>query len=176
MGAIKNAFINILGGAANIVKNAIDKIKSFFKFDWELPKLKLPHLNISGKFSLSPPSVPSFGIDWYKKAMDDGMIMNQPTIFGFNPKTNDFLAGGEAGSETVVGTGSLMEMIRIAVAEENAAMLGKLNQMASLIEYYFPEMLKAMKKAIILDSGVLVGELAPELDAELGKIYIREGR
>ena len=55
-------------------------------------------------------------------------------------------------------------------------MLGKLNQMASLIEYYFPEMLKAMKKAIILDSGVLVGELAPELDAELGKIYIREGR
>lgn len=176
LGAIKNAFINILGGAANIVKNAIDKIKSFFKFDWELPKLKLPHLNISGKFSLSPPSVPSFGIDWYKKAMDDGMIMNQPTIFGFNPKTNDFLAGGEAGSETVVGTGSLMEMIRIAVAEENAAMLGKLNQMASLIEYYFPEMLKAMKKAIILDSGVLVGELAPELDAELGKIYIREGR
>lgn len=176
LGAIKNTFSNILGGAANIVKGAIDKIKSFFKFDWELPKLKLPHLNISGKFSLSPPSVPHFGIDWYKKAMDDGMIMNQPTIFGYNPKTNDLMAGGEAGSETVVGTGSLMEMIRSAVAEENAAMLDKLERLVSLIEYYFPEILNKMVKAIVLDNGVLVGELAPAIDEELGKIYIREGR
>ena len=35
------------------------------------------------------------------------MIMNQPTIFGYNAKSNHFLAGGEAGSETVVGTQSL---------------------------------------------------------------------
>lgn len=43
------------------------------------------------------------------------MIMNQPTIFGYNAKSNQFLAGGEAGSETVVGTQNLMEMIQEAV-------------------------------------------------------------
>lgn len=115
LGAIKGKFSSIFESAKNIVKSAIDKIKSFFNFDWSLPKLKLPHFEISGKFSLDPPSVPKFGIEWYKKAMDDGMIMNKPTIFGVNPSTGKFLAGGEAGSETVVGTESLMNMIQNAV-------------------------------------------------------------
>ena len=115
LGNIKNKFSNIMDSAKNIVSNAINRIKSFFKFSWSLPHLKLPHISISGSFSLTPPSVPSFGISWYKKAMDDGMIMNQPTIFGYNAKSNQFLAGGEAGSETVVGTQSLMRMIQEAV-------------------------------------------------------------
>ena len=113
--SIKAKFSNVFENVKNIVKNAIERIKSFFHFSWSLPHLKLPHFNISGKFSLDPPSVPHFSIDWYKKAMDDGMIMNQPTIFGYNAKSGQFLAGGEAGSETVVGTQSLMRMIQEAV-------------------------------------------------------------
>ena len=119
LGNIKNKFSSILEGAKNIVSNAINRIKSFFNFSWSLPHLKLPHISISGSFSLTPPSVPHFGIDWYKKAMDDGMIMNQPTIFGYNAKSNQFLAGGEAGSETVVGTQSLMDMINSAVQDSD---------------------------------------------------------
>lgn len=119
LGAIKEKFSSIFEGAKNIVSNAINKIKSFFKFSWSLPKLKLPHISISGSFSLTPPSVPHFSIDWYKKAMDDGMIMNQPTIFGYNAKSNQFLAGGEAGSETVVGTQNLMNMINSAVQDSD---------------------------------------------------------
>ena len=115
LGNIKNKFSNIMDSAKNIVSNAINRIKSFFNFSWSLPHLKLPHISISGSFSLIPPSVPHFGIEWYKKAMDDGMIMNQPTIFGYNAKSNQFLAGGEAGSETVVGTQNLMDMIQEAV-------------------------------------------------------------
>ena len=115
LGAIKDKFSSIFEGAKNIVSNAINRIKSFFNFSWSLPHLKLPHISISGSFSLTPPSVPHFGIEWYKKAMDDGMIMNQPTIFGYNAKSNQFLAGGEAGSETVVGTQNLMDMIQEAV-------------------------------------------------------------
>lgn len=176
LGAIKEKFSSIFEGAKNIVSNAINKIKSFFNFSWSLPHLKLPHISISGSFSLTPPSVPHFGIEWYKKAMDDGMIMNQPTIFGYNPKNNQFLAGGEAGSETVVGTDSLMTMIRAAVGEENTALLERIERIITLLENYLPEMMKSMVKAVVLDSGVLVGELAPAMDEELGRIYEREGR
>lgn len=115
LNSIKAVFSNVWNGCKSVVSNAINHIKSIMHFSWSLPHLKLPHISISGSFSLKPPSVPHFGIEWYKKAMDDGMIMNQPTIFGYNAKSNQFLAGGEAGSETVVGTQNLMEMIQEAV-------------------------------------------------------------
>lgn len=115
LNSIRSAFSSVWDGCKNIVGNAIGYIKSLMNFSWSLPHLKLPHISISGSFSLKPPSVPHFGIEWYKKAMDDGMIMNQPTIFGYNAKSNQFLAGGEAGSETVVGTHNLMDMIQEAV-------------------------------------------------------------
>lgn len=41
------------------------------------------------------------------------------TIFGYNAKSNQFLAGGEAGSETVVGTQNLMNMINSAVQDSD---------------------------------------------------------
>lgn len=115
LNSIKAVFSNVWNGCKSVVSNAINHIKSIMHFSWSLPHLKLPHISISGSFSLKPPSVPHFGIEWYKKAMDDGMIMNQPTIFGYNAKSNQFLAGGEAGSETVVGTHNLMDMIQEAV-------------------------------------------------------------
>lgn len=178
LGAIKEKFSSIFNGAKDIVKGAIDKIKGFFNFSWSLPKLKMPHPTISGSFSLNPPSVPHFGIEWYKKAMDDGMIMNQPTIFGYNPKNNQFLAGGEAGSETVVGTDSLMTMINSAVSQNNAEVVNEINSMHidlnRLIEFLF-ELLPS-SSTVVLDSGVLVGELAPAMDEELGRIYARNAR
>lgn len=113
--SIRSKFSSIFESAKDIVKNAIETIKGFFNFSWSLPKLKLPQFSIAGEFSLNPPSVPHFNIDWYAKAMDDGIIMNRPTIFGYNPRTNQFMGGGEAGSETVVGTDNLMSMIQTAV-------------------------------------------------------------
>ena len=177
LGNIKNKFSNIMDSAKNIVSNAINRIKSFFNFSWSLPHLKLPHISISGSFSLTPPSVPHFGIDWYKKAMDDGMIMNQPTIFGYNAKSNQFLAGGEAGSETVVGTQSLMDMIRGAthdgVVDEVHSLRLDLN---TLIEFLYNWLPQLANLKLVTDTGVLAGELAPAMDEELGKIFDKEGR
>ena len=177
LGNIKNKFSNIMDSAKNIVSNAINRIKSFFKFSWSLPHLKLPHISISGSFSLTPPSVPHFGIRWYKKAMDDGMIMNQPTIFGYNAKSNQFLAGGEAGSETVVGTQSLMDMIRGAthdgVVDEVHSLRLDLN---TLIEFLYNWLPQLANLKLVTDTGVLAGELAPAMDEELGKIFDKEGR
>lgn len=174
--SIKSKFSSIFESAKNIVSNAINRIKSFFNFSWSLPKLKLPHISISGSFSLTPPSVPHFGIEWYKKAMDDGMIMNQPTIFGYNAKSNQFLAGGEAGSETVVGTQSLMDMIRVAVNEENASLLEKLDRILTILESYMPFIPQLANLKLVTDTGVLAGELVPAMDEELGRILDHKGR
>ena len=105
----------VMNGAKDVVSGAIEKIKGFFNFDWKLPDLKLPHFSIDGEFSINPPSVPHFNVDWYAKAMDKGMILNTPTIFGVGSSGN-LLGAGEAGSETVVGTNSLLNMIKSAVS------------------------------------------------------------
>lgn len=176
LNSIKAVFSNVWNGCKSVVSNAINHIKSIMHFSWSLPHLKLPHISISGSFSLKPPSVPHFGIEWYKKAMDDGMILNQPTIFGYNAKSNQFLAGGEAGSETVVGTQSLMDMIRVAVNEENASLLEKLDRILTILESYMPFIPQLANLKLVTDTGVLAGELAPAMDEELGKIFDKEGR
>lgn len=124
--SIKAKFSSIFDSAKNIVGNAIDTIKGFFNFSWSLPKLKLPHISISGEFSLKPPSVPHFGIEWYKKAMDNPMVLDSPTIFGYNPATGTLLGGGEAGQEVVAGADTLKTMIREAVAAEQNGNTDKL--------------------------------------------------
>jgi len=91
-----NKIKEVFNGVKTTVQSGVDKIKSIMNFEWSLPKLKLPHFNISGKFSLDPPSVPKFNIDWYAK----GGILTRPTIFGMNG--DDLLAGGEAGNEAVL--------------------------------------------------------------------------
>ena len=111
--SIKEKATSIWDGITTTIHDAIEKIKSFFKFEWELPKIKLPHFKIQGDFSIVPPRVPTISVDWYKKAMQDGMILNSPTIFG--AANGRLLGGGEAGSEAVVGVDSLREMIRSAV-------------------------------------------------------------
>ena len=170
--SIKNGIREKIESAKDTVKKAIDKIKGFFKFDWSLPKLKMPHPYIRGSFSLNPPSVPSFGIDWYKKAMDDPIIMNSPTAFGIN-KLGQVMAGGEAGSEVVSGTDTLMNMISEAVAAKNA----KLEAILANILGYMMEMMPQMANMqLVTDTGVLVGELAPGMDEALGMLARRKER
>lgn len=94
--SIKSKFDSILSSAANIVKSGIDKIKSFFNFSWSLPKLKLPHFSVSGKFSLRPPSAPKFSVSWYQY----GGVFDKKTLF---PYGNGSIGGlGENGAEAVV--------------------------------------------------------------------------
>lgn len=96
------------------ISSTIDWLKGCFNFDWRLPDIKLPHFSVSGSFSLDPPSTPHFSVDWYAKAMEKGMILNSPTIFG--AMGGRLLGAGEAGPEAVVGTASLQNMITNAVA------------------------------------------------------------
>lgn len=135
---LKNFFINVWTAIKDEVTKDIENITKGFevlkqKFTslkdtissiWEAikaivgaplptPKLKMPHITISGSFSLNPPKAPSFNVKWYKKAMDDAYILNGATIFG--QQGGSLLGGGEAGSETIVGTDKLIDMMSQAV-------------------------------------------------------------
>lgn len=113
MDDVKQQFTDAFDKAKEIVTSGIDAIKKLFDITLKFPKIELPHFKISGEFSFNPPSVPTIGIDWYAKAMQSGMILNSPTIFGM--QNGRFLGGGEAGAEVVVGAGSLSRMIQSAV-------------------------------------------------------------
>lgn len=121
---ISSVFSNVLytithpfESALSTIRSIVDRIKGIFNFSWSLPHINLPHFRVNGgkwPYGLGGQGwLPSISIDWYAKAMKDGIIMNSPTIFGM--ANGRLLGGGEAGSETIVGTNNLMSMIQAAV-------------------------------------------------------------
>ena len=109
LSAIRDKVSNVFSSIVDHVRNAVDRIRNAFNFEWHLPHISLPHFSIDGEFSLDPPSVPHFSIDWYKKAMNSAYMLNGATIFGASG--GHLLGGGEAGSEMIIGTNKLMQMI-----------------------------------------------------------------
>ena len=107
------------------ITDAWDSIKGFFadikeaidNFEIKLPKISLPHFNVSGgKFPwgiAGEGEPPQFSVDWYAKAMNNGMILDQATIFG--AAGNKLLGGGETGAEAIIGVNSLERIIQRAV-------------------------------------------------------------
>ncbi len=114
--SIKSAISDKINGAKDAVHSAIEAIKDKFNFTWSLPHLKLPHISITGSFSLSPPSAPHFSVSWYKKAMGNAMILDGASIFG--AMGGQLLGGGEAGREVVAGEDHLMGLMRQTVGGE----------------------------------------------------------
>lgn len=108
--AIKDKIKSIMDTAKNVVSNAISAIKSKFNFSWSLPKLKLPHISISGKFSINPPSVPKFSISWHRL----GAIFNQATLI---PTLNGMHGVGEAGPEAVSPISTLQDYVGQSVRD-----------------------------------------------------------
>lgn len=104
-GAIKSGIEEKLTAAKDFVSGAIEKIKGFFNFSWELPHIKLPHFSISGSFSLNPPSIPHLSVDWYRKAYENPYLFTSPTVI------NGKGFGDGNGAEFVYGYENLMRDI-----------------------------------------------------------------
>ena len=103
--SIKTAIVKPIQTAVNLVKTAINKIKSIINgAKLKLPKVKLPHFKISGKFSLTPPSIPKISVSWYRKAEKDPYMFGNATLFG----------AGEHNDEILYGRAALMRDIREA--------------------------------------------------------------
>jgi len=108
--AIKDKIKSTMDGAKTAVSNAISAIKSKFKFSWSLPKLKLPHISISGKFSINPPSAPHFSISWHRL----GAIFRKATLI---PTLAGIHGVGEAGPEAVSPISTLQDYVGQSVRE-----------------------------------------------------------
>lgn len=152
---IKNAITTPIEAAKNKVKGVVDAIKGFFSgMKISLPHIKLPHFKVTGKLSISPPSVPHLSIDWYK----EGGIMTKPTIFGMNGSS--LMAGGEAGKEAILPLKGFYEQLENILS-------ARLD--TSAMEKYLAIIADNSSKGIYLEDGTLVGHLLPAIDGGLGQ-------
>ena len=151
--AIKTKISSVMESAKSTVNSAVSKLKNAFNFSWSLPKLKLPHISVTG--GVAPygiggkGSLPKFDIEWYKKAYDQAMVLSDPTIFGYNPATGKAMGGGDGnGNEIVSGESHLMNLIGNVVegktAEQNERIVAVLVAILEAITGGNKELLRAL--------------------------------
>lgn len=145
---IKQSITDKINAAKDAVSSAIEKIKGVFNFKWSLPELKLPHISVKGgeaPFGIGGKgSLPSFSIQWYKKAMDNAYLLDGASIFG--SMNGNLLGGGESGSEIILGKQYMLDLIEQASARSNGDVIREINrmgnQMINIMRQYFPEFAK----------------------------------
>ena len=120
---IKGKFTSVFDNVKHVVETSINFVKNLFNFEWSLPHLKLPHLTVSGSLDLFavPPQIPSVSVEWYGKAMNEPYMFNDATIFG--SANGKLLGAGERGSELLIGTNKLMEMMQEAVGSDRSVVI-----------------------------------------------------
>lgn len=117
IGKVIKGLIDIFNTVIDVGKKVAKTLKDIFTGEFKFPKIPLPHFSIypSGwRISdLLSGSIPSLKIDWYAKAMEQGMVLDGATIFGMN-KNGQLMGGGEKGREIIIGEKNLMDAIRNA--------------------------------------------------------------
>ena len=176
---IKNKIQDPIKTAKEKVEGFINDIKGFFdKLKLKFPSIKMPHFKITGEFSIEKKTVPSLSIEWYKKAYDTPMLMNSPTIFGYNQSTGSLMGGGDGNGKTEVVSGAetLMAMIQAAVSAENSAIAYYLKQIIEILADFFPEIVEKLDFDYDFDEDRLIKRIAPGMDKELGIIARKKVR
>lgn len=107
-----------MSAAVASVQAGVAQMQAALNVTLQGPNIKLPHISVSGSFSINPPSAPSFSVSWYK----EGGILNGAQIFG--QAGGSLLGGGEAGKEAVLPLSELwkqMERILTSAIESVAS-------------------------------------------------------
>lgn len=176
-GQIKDTITEKIESAKAAVDKAIQKIKGFFNITLKFKGISMPDISISWKKSptwmyeaaklLGLEGVPKFSVKWNA----EGAVLTKPTIFGRMGDT--FLGGGEDGAEAIAPIDVLQDYTRQAVADGmNTNIYELVNDTKTIISL----LQQLIQRHIYLDSGTLVGELAPLMDDELGNIEARRLR
>lgn len=161
---IRKAIADKIGAARDAVSSAVKKIKGYFPLSIGkiFSNLKIPKISVSGgkaPFGIAGKGkLPSFDVKWNAQ----GGILTQPTIFGRMGDT--LLGGGEAGAEAIAPIALLQDYIRAAVRAENEGVRATLIEQTGLLLSFLA---RSMPKAVVLDTGAVVGELTPAIDAGL---------
>lgn len=181
---VREAMEKPIQKARDTIKGIVDKIKGFFSgMKLKFPKIKMPHFSISPSGwkigDLLEGSIPKLGIEWYAKAMNNPVVMKEPTVFGYNSATGQLMGGGEAGSEVLTGTNTLMNMIQGAVADQNGSIIYYLNRIAEILVTYLPQILEKQGipvPAYLGDPDDVADVLAIPMNNALGKLSTRKDR
>lgn len=153
---------NAIENVRSAISSGLDRIKNIFaSTSWNLPHIKLPHFYISGTFSLNPPRVPTFGVQWLAK----GAILDGAQIFG--ALGGKLLGGGEAGKEAVLPLSGFYSELRSILGSylktpgESFDMTGLFTRLDGIYD-------RLGRLQVLLDTGTLVGEIVDQMDAALG--------
>lgn len=161
---VTDSFTNMMNAMGLSATTAFDNMKSaatsaltsiataFSNTYLSFPSIQIPHVRWTwewlGYADGGGTYYPNFYVDWYAKAMRDGMILDSPTIFGM--MNGKLLGAGEAGSETVVGTSRLMDMIGDAVDDgltsfgtSTNGINSRLEALLEVVADYMPQILEA---------------------------------
>ena len=160
------------------MKLAVEDMLASMKTAFESfePKMKMPHFSISGSLDIETGEVPSVAVEWYKKAMNNAMLLNKPTIFGYDAASGKYLGGGEAGSEVVAGSQTLMNMIQAAVSEQNNTLTYYMQKIIEILANYFPQLLEGLDRPISFDPVAAAGAMAVPMNDALGRLSSRKDR
>lgn len=172
--SIKNAITDRMDEARAKVKGVVDKIKGFFplKVGKIFSNLKIPKISVSGgkaPFGIAGKGkLPSFNVKWNAQ----GAVFDSPTIFATQ---QGFQGVGEAGKEAVAPISTLQAYISESVNSRNEDIIQafemQISRLISFMQDYFPA-----DYNILLDTGILAGELTPKINSKLADTYIHNKR
>lgn len=114
-GQVLSAITSPFRKAWSAIMGFVDKIKNAFKFKIELPKIKLPHISVKWNKVGDFLKIPTLSVKWYKKAYENPMMFNRPTVLQTPYGAKGF--GDGSGGEIVYGRNNLMRDIRAAVGD-----------------------------------------------------------
>ena len=113
IGNVIKALTPIVQAVIDVVSIIISKLVEFFTMEWKIPKIKLPHFSVVPRgwriSDLLKGTIPKLSVEWYAKAMDNGIVLDGATIFGMN-KNGQLMGGGERGREVIIGEDRFRQM------------------------------------------------------------------
>ena len=109
-----------------------------------------------------PPSIPHISVDWYKKAYNNGVMFNSPTVLPTAAGLKGF--GDGEGAEIVIGANNLMGMVHDAAGSD--ALARKVDALSATVAEYLP--IIAQGGNVYLNKNELVGRITPEINRRLG--------
>lgn len=171
-----SAIESILSGALDVLTGLFDVFAGLFTGNWEQMWEGCKEIvggvweaiagTIKGAINL---------IINYINAFINGANKIQIAGHGVNIPTIPLLAqGGILTSGTAIVGEAGPELVHISDGRAMVQPLGSGNELTSLLETYLPYL--AAGTQMVMDSGALVGSIAPDMNVALGTIAIRGGR